>query len=373
MRTSLASLVVLSLATPALAAEKPVTPAQWQAKIRDLPENTWIDTGVPLAYTGEVTIAYDSANHLLVRYGGCTRGRGNYEDYGYANDLWVLDCDAGAWMMRRAVHMYGGTGRPINGCGRATCYDAKRKVFWITGGVSSQGTGGFGDLGTYDAGADVFAHPKTTGSHGGPSSTMMAWCAKQDVLVKLNGTTSIFDMAKMAWREGAAVPPGGGNYRTLPYNAKDGLVILMGPCPKGWQPGQPKPRGGDREMRTWAYDPAADKWTDLAPKGQDAMPVRDNFQVDYDSSNHVLIALLSGSGDGETDHGKPSETWILDLAANAWKKAAPKAEPPSGLIKGSTAYDENHNVLFAYIAGQVWAYRYQGGCPKDSFASGVKN
>ncbi len=336
----------------------------WSSRIRTLPDGEWIDTGVELAYTGEVTAAYSPDHRYLIRYGGCTRGRGSYEDYGYANDLWVLNADNGKWDMRRAVHMYGAEKRPVNGCSRTFCYDSKRKVFWLCHGISSHGTGGSGALYRYDPEKDLFAAANPQGKHGG-DTTMMVHDPVRDLLVRVDREAAhVYDPKANAWKRGADSPPGVGLYRQIACD-DTGRVIVLTDGPKDWRAGQPRPKEGekaDRAMRTWAYDAGADRWTELSPGG-DALEPRSNFVIVYDTRNRALLYFAAGSGDGEGDRGKPPVTAVYDPASNRWAVQSPKTSPPAALIKASAAYDANHNAMLAYVGSRIWAYRYRGGFP----------
>lgn len=340
--------------------------AAWLDRLRAVPDGDWHNTGVAYAYTGEVPLAYSPDYRLLFRYGGCTCGRGCYEDYSYANDFWVMNVDNGKWDMRRAVHMYGCQKRPQSGCSRTFCYDRKRKVLWLCHGIGNYGVGATG-MSSYDPLKDTFTFKNLGDSHGG-DSTMMCYDPVHDLIVRVaRGATLIFDPNTWTWKPGPAAPPGEGMYRSIACDEDTGRVLLLTDGSKNWQPGQPLPKQGDkaeRAMRTWAFDPAAGKWSDLAPAG-DTLEPRSNFVIVWDRRNKALLYHAAGSGDGEGDAGKPSQTYVMDLKTNAWKKQEPKTVPPPRLIKASAVYDENHNVMLAYIHGTLWAYRYKGGFPEE--------
>lgn len=84
----------------------------------------------------------------------------------------------------------------------------------------------------------------------------------------------------------------------------------------------------------------------------------------------MLLYYSAGSGDSDFEAGKPSQTYVLDLKANAWKKQESETVPPPRLIPGSAACDANHIVMWACINGNLWACRDKGGCPADAFKPG---
>lgn len=366
MKARCFSAVVLAGLLGSLAAASAAESAGWLEKLKGVPDGDWRDTGAAYAYTGEVPLAYSPDHRLLFRYGGCTCGRGGYEDYSYANDFWVMNAENGKWDQRRAVHMYGCQKRPQAGCSRTFCYDRKRKVLWLCHGIGNYGIGATG-MAAYDPVRDTFTIRSPRDGHGG-DSTMMCYDPVHDLVVRVTGgVTLTFDPNNWTWKPGAATPPGAGMYRSVACDEDSGRVLLVTDGPKGWQPGQSAPKPGEafeRAMRTWAYDAAADKWAELAPGGDVPEP-RSNFVIAWDRRNKVLFYHAAGSGDGEGDAGKASQTYVLDLKANAWKKQEPKTVPPPRQIKASAVYDENHNVILSYINGRIWAYRYRGGFPED--------
>jgi N-acetylneuraminic acid mutarotase len=100
---------------------------------------------------------------------------------------------------------------------------------------------------------------------------------------------------------------------------------------------------------TWAYDPAANKWTELHPSGVVPTP-RSGQDLVCDSSRVVLI-MFGGSYDPVTGLGLDyfNETWTYDPFANIWTKldvlgkAAPS--PRSGQ---SVVYDPSGGRLIMF-------------------------
>lgn len=99
---------------------------------------------------------------------------------------------------------------------------------------------------------------------------------------------------------------------SMVYDPKTGKVLLFG--------------GTDSEVffdDTWAYDPATNTWTDLAPSGV-LPPARCAAAMAYDGVGGK--AILFGGTSGEA---LLNDTWAYDPVANAWTDLAPSGAPPS--------------------------------------------
>jgi N-acetylneuraminic acid mutarotase len=83
----------------------------------------------------------------------------------------------------------------------------------------------------------------------------------------------------------------------------------------------------------WAYDPAANSWTELKPSGD--VPVGRSFSC-FVYNHAVGKAILFGGANGSTAHDATTvlggstalnDTWAYDPAANTWTKLHP-CDPP---------------------------------------------
>jgi hypothetical protein len=82
----------------------------------------------------------------------------------------------------------------------------------------------------------------------------------------------------------------------------------------------------------WAFDLAADTWTDLTPA---TGPIGRFFAASvYDSAHHRLTVF-----GGVTTGGVTSEAWIFDLVNDAWLLLAPGGTPPSARDGSAAIYD----------------------------------
>ena len=165
--------------------------------------------------------------------------------------------------------------------------------------------------------------------------------------------TWAYDPAANTWtnlKPSGDVPPAT-IFQSMIYDARDKKVILFGGI------------GADRILNdTWAYDPATNTWTNLNPSG-DVPSARDAHTMVYDSANGRVI--LFGGDTGRTDTSvSPNDTWAYDPSANKWTERSPLGDVPSGRSDYSIAYDSGAGkvILFGGVGGDgftlsdTWGY-----------------
>jgi hypothetical protein len=387
VQATLPKFLVGAAAAPRPPRKPPVdsTIKAWQEKLKNVPDNTWLDLGIPVPAQGCKNISFDPANHCLVMLGGCGGPMfATADDSGYNNQVWLLDMEVGKYALRRAHHVWGPLDTEFRstrmgpGCTRGSCFDSLHNVLWTSGGNGWSGIGTT-HLQTYNVATDRFglcapAAPWNDGECG-----MFVHDSKNDLLIYTDGRrnqkTYIYDPKKRTWTDGGPVPLTTDETLTMfsnrVYDPELGVVAIF-PTGKDWKIGDPPPAKGLRleqlAMRTFAYDVKARKWRDLAPKDQDKVPYCGMPGVAYDSKNRVILMLKSDHGDIQPlDPKVPYGTlWVLDLASNAWKPAT--TGPPAKLNLASMAYDAKLNLAICRFGHRgLWVYRYQGGCPVDAF------
>jgi N-acetylneuraminic acid mutarotase len=110
---------------------------------------------------------------------------------------------------------------------------------------------------------------------------------------------------------------------------------------------------------TWTYDPASNTWTELKPSGT-LPPARSGHSMVYDPVTHRLV-MFGGRDDTGTALG---DTWAYDSAANTWTELKPSGTLPSARSGHSMAYDLASGRLVMFggqdAAGvtlrDTWAY-----------------
>ena len=93
---------------------------------------------------------------------------------------------------------------------------------------------------------------------------------------------------------------------------------------------------------TWAYDVAADTWTDLAPAG--APTPRSAYTMGFDGLG--TITLFGGYDDDDIDPGIPiDQTWRYDVAGNSWSQAAPTTTPGPWFVQTGSHYADGSYIV----------------------------
>jgi N-acetylneuraminic acid mutarotase len=162
------------------------------------------------------------------------------------------------------------------------------------------------------------------------------------------GDTWAYDPAANSWSDlaPAGPVPAGRDDANVVYVPTTGKMILFG----GYD-------GTSFLNDTWAYDPLANTWTDLHPAG--AVPsAREDLQMVYDSAGGKMI--LFG---GYDEAAYFNDTWAYDPVANTWTELHPAGTVPSPRDGHSMSYDPvgGKVILFGGWDGNndhndTWAY-----------------
>lgn len=356
----------------------------WQEKLRNVPENTWVNMDIPMPAQGCKNMSFDPVNHCLVMLGGCGGPMfSTGDDSGYNNQVWLLDMEVGKYALRRAHHVWGPLDadyRSIRmgpGCTRGSCFDSVHNVLWTSGGNGWSGVGTT-HLQSYDVAADRFSRCAPPAPWNDGECGMFVHDPQSDLLVYTDGRrnkkTYLYDPSKRTWTDGGPVPltidETLSMFSSRVYDPDLGVVAIF-PTGKDWKLGDPAPAKLKLEelaMRTLAYDTKTKKWRDLAPKNQEQVPFCGMPGVAYDAKTRSLFLLKSDHGDiRPLDPTVPYGTlWVLDLASNTWKPAA--TGPASKLYMASMAFDPKLNLLVCRFGQGLWVFRHKGGCPTNAFA-----
>jgi N-acetylneuraminic acid mutarotase len=169
-----------------------------------------------------------------------------------------------------------------------------------------------------------------------------------------------YDPAANTWTElqpSGTVPPGRCDYAAA-YDPVSQRLILFGGFdgPSTYVNGEQV--SDDPAADTWAYDPAANSWTELKPSG--TVPVaRTGPVMAYDPSSGRMI--MFGGSSGETD--QHNDTWAYDPTANSWTELSPSGNLPAGRVCPAMAYDPatQRMIMFGgyYVGSELndtWAY-----------------
>jgi hypothetical protein len=175
----------------------------------------------------------------------------------------------------------------------------------------------------------------------------------QGGLVYLNDTWG-YDLESNSWRElRPSRSPPQGLRGSMVYDSASDRMVFAGA----------KPGVAGAPMETWAYDLAANSWTNMSPPVSPER--RFQFQSAYDARGDRMV-LFGGvdSPQAFIFEGKVfGDTWEYDLEANSWTRTAPAATPPP-LSMGAMVYDSRLGASIIFGGrnkelvnfAPVWAY-----------------
>ncbi len=146
----------------------------------------------------------------------------------------------------------------------------------------------------------------------------------------------------------AGTPPPARLVHAMVYEPSHGQLIMTGGC---------NVDNSKYFADTWAYDAAANTWTNLDPAGP--VPAGGTGQtLVYDLSTAKVI-LFGGKG----DTGPSNESWAYDPGTNTWGELDPSGERPSPRSAHSMVYDPATRRLIMFGGwnektsfNDTWAY-----------------
>jgi N-acetylneuraminic acid mutarotase len=291
----------------------------------------WPPGTLPAARCAQA-MAYEPLGRRLIMFGGTN------DLVADLDDTWAYDSVANTWAELRPSGSI-----PSVRSLPAWVYASTAKRLILFGGVNE--TGLLDDTWTYDPVANTWtkldpagvvppgrvwaasAYDSDTGKlivFGGGAGAFDANTITADV--QLNDTWA-YDPAANTWTElkpSGAVPTG--RYASvMAYDPSKRKMILFGGM-------TPTARLND----TWAYDPATNTWTELSPAGAAPSP-RGGHTMVYEPASGRMIVF----GGGTSFTAMVNDTWAYDAAANSWVELTPTGILPWPRGAHSMAYDPN--------------------------------
>ncbi len=314
---------------------------------------TALSAGVPPGQFW-ASMVYDPVGAQLVLFAGYTGGDQGLDD-SLIGKAWAYDPVANTWA---ELHPTGDVPRGVG----SMVYDPASGKVVLFGEFNNRKGVLANDTLAYDLSADTWTNlkpsPPVPPERWSPSMTYDPSTRK---MVLFGGTagaefddTWAYDPAANAWTElhPSADAPKTGDGIMGAYDPVSGCVIFYGGA------------GGNESYAsrdTWAYDPVAGTWTELRPAGE-LPPATYNLSLVYDPSTRKMI-LFGGSGLA-AEFG--NDTWAYDPSANTWTNLRPSPPVPSPRFGYSMAYDPSTKklILFGgciktvgwYCADDTWAY-----------------
>jgi HEAT repeat protein len=188
---------------------------------------------------------------------------------------------------------------------------------------------------------------KNPGSHG---MVAAVYDRRQDVVIVHGGRERVYDVHRNEWTTMHPPAPRPGEKSEQPgaYDPVTARFIMVADK-------DAKGRG-----RTWAYDLAANRWTELKPSNP---PPHGRVPMVYDSANDVMLMFMPATS--------RTRVWVYHLRQNKWEEA-PEVYPSPSYHCSDASYDPVNNVSWliggwewghsgAVTTRETWSYRYKPG------------
>ena len=330
----------------------------------DADANTWTELQpegeLPPGRAGHAMV-YDSIDKKIFLFGGFVYGESAGPDATFVNDLWAYDPAANAW-----TELHPGGGLPPGRTDACMVYDSDSGKVILFGGNGTDSPV-LNDTWAYDPAANAWTelHPG-----GDLPSAREGHCmvyepaGRRTLLFGGKGSPGMFsdtwayDSAANTWSllEPAGAPPNRSDFGMV-YDSDSRRAIMFG----GWTD-----IGVGYLNDTWAYDPSADVWTDLEPLGPvgNVPSPRTGHSMFYDPRSGNVI-LFGGAG----EHGTVNDTWAYDPAANAWTELhetdadmgrySGDSPPPGNSFGPTMVYDSDRGKALLFgtqFATDTWTY-----------------
>ena len=305
-------------------------------------ESTWTELDpsgtVPPARAAHA-MTHDPITGRLILFGGSTGAA-------YLNDIWAYDPVADTW---RELESSGTV--PARRGFPSMAYDPTTRRLIVFGG-SDWDTGAFlNDTWAYDPAASTWTNLNPAGALP-PERAWHTMVCDSDTgrLIMFGGgvggftnditavdqlnDTWAYDPIANTWADldPAGAVPAARYGQAMAYSPSTQRIILFG--------------GGTATARfndTWAYDSATNTWVELRPAGTLPSP-RGGHSMAYDTTSARLIMF----GGGVSQTVLVNDTWAYDPAANSWTELAPTGMLPSARGAQSMVYDPTTRQLILF-------------------------
>ena len=227
-------------------------------------------------------------------------------------------------------------------------YDSVNRKTILFGGLAA--TGNLADTWVYDQPTNTWTEVTPLSSPSQRNGHAMVFDPVTRKVIMFGGSTGgtetwTYDYKTNTWTPVTpSTSPSGRLLHTMVYDSVNQVVLLYG--------------GQSGETDTWAYDPVFNTWTDLAPATNPGARFGPYYSFDQASGKFILFG-------GFVATGNLVDTWAYDYAANTWTdlNSVNEPSPPRTLGKGMV-YDPiiQKSVLFGGIASvlldETWVFDY---------------
>ena len=262
--------------------------------------------------------AYDPESGRLIVFGG--RGAGASR----LDDTWAYDPRTNKWM---DLHPPGALPLARLGVWQSMVYDPSKRQAIMFGGASRLGIAN--DTWTYDPVGNKWTNLNPTGAVPSPRyAHAMVYAPQTGKLIMFGGFDGItvasddtwaYDPSSNTWTnlKPAGTVPQVRYAQAMAYDPSTGKIVMFGGG-AGGSVGADTPTVLFND--TWAYDPAANTWTELKPPGTVPSP-RCGQSMVYDPATGKLIMF----GGGFASAAYFNDVWAYDPVANAWTNSSRRA------------------------------------------------
>ncbi len=239
---------------------------------------------------------------------------------------------------------FSGQGDPVARSHFGFAFNETSETALLFGGKDGSGNP-LGDTWLWAAGAWTQKNP--AGAPGPRYGHALVWAGDKFLLFGGNsaGDTWTYDIAADTWTNiTAALSPSTRNMPAMAYDPDFNQVILF---------------GGGVGDDTWSYDVAAATWSILSLPS--SPPDRSGASMSYDKLRKKMI-LFGGKTPAES---LLDDTWAFDAAAQTWTDLNPVSKP-AARWQGAAAYDPLGRSVFLYggftsgYTGDLWYYDFPG-------------
>jgi N-acetylneuraminic acid mutarotase len=297
--------------------------------------NTWTELKpsgtLPPARSGH-SMAYDPTRGRLILFGG------NAGTAPLINDTWAYDLTANTWTELKPS----GTLPPARS-GHSMVYDPSSGRLIMFGGSGDAAL--LNDTWAYDPTANTWNELKPSGTlppaRFGQSMTYDPVTHHLIVFGGLEGSgtplndTWAYDPTANSWDElepSGTLPPARSAH-SMTYDPVTHRLIVFGGL-----------EGSGTPLNdTWAYDPTANSWTELKPAGT-VPSARDSHSMAYDLTGGRMIMFGGQSSAGTS----LDDTWAYDSAANTWTELEPSGAQPLARAGQVMVYDPASGRLIMF-------------------------
>ncbi len=380
----LAALVSWSaLAAEPAAPAAPEGPAfKMNPKLAGVPDNTWVKMAPKMEPDhknfggfghpkGESFLVYDESANLTVWFGGCSAG--------YTNATWLYNCsedswkeaNPGTWITVQGTRDLPDEKLPPGCCQAAICYspDARQCLMLKTGG-GSDWTAWNQRLGAkhpqvscwwYNARENKWTLKEWKKEEGPRAPMYICHQFHYDRAAKRGLAFGGLGSGSSACNDLWAYDPEANRWTDLKAENPPPKRIRMSAC-FDEKRGRMIVFGGQGRDDTWIYDPKKNAWREV--KSKEHPSAREVAASCYDAANGVMV--LCGGLVREGKEKKPQgDTWVFDSEKEEWHEMKPAGGPVVPRVF-QMAYDRVNNVSVVVTGSGTWVYRYKKAAGEPS-------